>query len=74
MAGQLMKHVGTKPKVITETAIALGKLINEFGIASVGLKEVIDFSKVMMGNTNPSIKTGGVDLCVEIYRHAGAPV
>ena len=45
VSNQLIKHVGNKPKVIVESATAVGKLIGEFGMNNFDLKGVIEFAK-----------------------------
>jgi len=45
VSSQLIKHVGSKPKVVVESATAICKLIGEFGIKNFEIKTVVEFGK-----------------------------
>ena len=59
VSNQLIKHVGSKPKVITESATAICKLIGDFGMKNFEMKTVVEFGKTCIAGTNPTIKNVG---------------
>lgn len=60
-----------KPKVVSECCITIGKVIGDFGVHTVNLKEVIDYTKAGLSQSNPVIKKAAQTLTVIIYSHIG---
>lgn len=61
----------SKPKVVSESFTCISKIINEFGIHSVNLKEVIDYSKTGLNQANPAIKKPAHSLITIVYSFLG---
>lgn len=60
-----------KPKVVSECCAIIGKIISEYGAHTVNLKEVIDYAKAGINQTNPIIKKASHTLMVQIYSFIG---
>ena len=73
VAGMILKGTGDsgKPKVIVESCGALSKLLIEFGAHTLNVKDVIDYGKNCVNNTNPTIKKAGQGLLVTLYSFMG---
>ena len=64
-------HDSGKPKVIVESCSAMSKLLVEFGAHTMNVKDIIDYGKNCISNTNPTIKKGGQGLLVTLYSFMG---
>lgn len=73
VSGMIVKGTGDsgKPKVIVESCGALSKLLVEFGAHTLNVKDVIDYGKNCINNTNPTIKKAGQGLLVILYSFMG---
>ncbi|CAG9332562.1 unnamed protein product [Blepharisma stoltei] len=71
--GQIVKNTSdcNKPKVVSECCIVIGKIIGEFGAHTVNLKEVIEYAKSGLSQTNPIIKKASHSLTIQIYSYIG---
>jgi cytoskeleton-associated protein 5 len=74
--GQIMKHTAdcNKPKLVAECCNVFGKLMGDYSVATMNLKEVIDYAKNCLNATNPTIKKGGQSLLVIIYSNIGESI
>lgn len=69
----LVKNTGesNKPKVVSECCGCIGRIVSEYGVHSVGLKEVVDYAKNGLNGANPQIKKASQSLMVLIYSFMG---
>jgi TRAP-type uncharacterized transport system substrate-binding protein len=49
-------------------------LIDDFGPASVHLKNVIDFASTSAGHANPAVRTAALQLFATLYKHMGESI
>eukprot|EP01117_Protostelium_nocturnum_P010147 TRINITY_DN3620_c0_g1_i2.p1 TRINITY_DN3620_c0_g1~~TRINITY_DN3620_c0_g1_i2.p1 ORF type:complete len:2002 (+),score=827.22 TRINITY_DN3620_c0_g1_i2:52-6057(+) len=68
----ISKHKNVK--VTTEIVTFMGQVIDDFGIATIQLKTLIDFIKECLESTNPTIKTQSIKLLVAARKHVGPPL
>ena len=57
----------SKPKALAESCAFLGKLVDNFGVRTLDIKEIIEFAKTNTNHTNPTIRSGGLNLIKVIY-------
>ena len=62
------------PKTLSESAALLVKILDQVTIKFFPLKESIDFCKLMLSNSNPSVRTSSTNLLKDFYRQLGAPI
>jgi cytoskeleton-associated protein 5 len=61
----------SKPKVLTESSSCICKIISEYGVHTINLKELVDFTKAALAQANPSIKKAGQGLAVLLFSFLG---
>lgn len=73
VAGQIVKNTTEcgKPKVAAESSNALAKLVSEYGAHTMSLKDLIDYAKNGINNSNPTIKKAAQGLLVTLYSYLG---
>ncbi|KAF6765176.1 microtubule associated protein [Ephemerocybe angulata] len=62
------------PKVIADAMTWISSALNEFGIAGVSLRALIDFLKVTLTNSNAAVRTNATKTLVTIKVFAGSSV
>ena len=62
------------PKTLSESAALLIKILDQVTIKFFPLKESIDFCKLMLSNSNPSVRTAATNLLKDFYKQLGAPI
>lgn len=60
-----------KPKVVSECYGCIGKIISDYGIHTVIIKDVIDYAKNGLNGANPQIKKSSQSLIVLVYSFIG---
>lgn len=60
-----------KPKVVSECLSIIAKVIIDFGVHKITLKEVIDYAKTGLNQANPIIKKSAQALTIKIYSYIG---
>ena len=66
---QVIKYTSTAkaPNTIKEGVNSLIQMTDEFGVANVALKEMIDFGILAANNTNPQVRTQAMALFAIMY-------
>lgn len=60
------------PNIIKESCNLITRIPKEFGSANgLPLKEIIEFGKFSIANTNPGARKSAIDLLVSFYRWCG---
>ena len=60
-----------KPKVVSECCVTIGKIIQDYGVHSINLKDVVDYVKNGLSQANPAIKKASQSLAIIIYSYIG---
>ena len=63
-----------KPKAVSECCNVVNKIISEFGVHTVNLPDVVNYSKACLNQANPTIKKSAQALLVCIYSFTGEPL
>ena len=73
VVGQIIKSTSdsNKPKVVSECLSIICRIIADFGVHKIVLKEVIDYAKLGLNQANPVIKKSAQALTVKIYSYIG---
>lgn len=66
--------VQKSPKSTSEGIKAVQSLVNEFGLQGVAVRELIDFAKSQLAETNPAVRTACVQLFGTLRVFFGADV
>eukprot|EP00742_Colponemidia_sp_Colp-10_P006163 GILJ01006597.1.p1 GENE.GILJ01006597.1~~GILJ01006597.1.p1 ORF type:complete len:2140 (-),score=355.52 GILJ01006597.1:90-6284(-) len=76
IANQLFKNTNNakNPKLFVETIAALQKLLEEFGVQTLPLPQLIEFLKACLEQSNPQIRTASIALLVSLYLVVGEPL
>lgn len=76
VAKQVIKHGSNSksPNVIKESSGFVKKIIEEFGVVGIPIKEVIDFCKEAASHTNPNVRSSATELIKMLYMHVGEPI
>jgi cytoskeleton-associated protein 5 len=71
--GLIVKNTSdsNKPKVVSECCTTIGKIIIDYGVHSINLKDVVEYAKAGLGQANPVIKKASQSLTVTIYSYIG---
>jgi hypothetical protein len=70
----LLKHmtnVVKGPMVLKEFALFMEKSIEEFGINTHPVKEIVDYAKFLANNPNPQLRSAATTLLCCIYKYIG---
>ena len=59
------------PKVLADSITWIESALNEFGVAGVSLRALIDFLKVALGNSNAAVRTSATKALVKIKVFVG---
>ncbi|KAL9644309.1 hypothetical protein ABK040_005770 [Willaertia magna] len=64
VVSQVYKHITDhkNPKVTSEGLSALSKIVEDFALKTIDVKQLIDFTKLCLSSTKPAIKKGATDL------------
>ena len=60
-----------KPKIVSECCSCIEKIITDFGVHTVHIKDVIDYAKLGLNQANPVIKKAAQSLTLAIYKFMG---
>lgn len=73
IVSQIVKNTSecNKPKVLSECHIVISKIIADFGLHKITLKEVVEYAKIGLNQANPVIKKSAQTLAVKIYSYLG---
>ena len=73
IVGQIVKNTSdsNKPKVVSECLSIICRIIVDFGVHKIVLREVIDYAKLGLNQANPVIKKSAQALTVKIYSYIG---
>ena len=61
-------------KILNEYATLFGKMVEDYDIKDVPVKELINYCKYMAGNSNPQVRTSATNLICTIYKYFGEDV
>lgn len=70
----LLKHLTNNvksPSVLKEFSIFLEKVIEDFGIGILPIKELVDYGKFLASNANPQLRNSATQLLCMIYKYIG---
>ncbi|KAF8654073.1 hypothetical protein AX16_003606 [Volvariella volvacea WC 439] len=62
------------PKVLADAVTWIGNALNEFGVAGVSLRALIDFLKIALSNSNAAVRTSATKTLVTVKIFAGAGI
>ena len=73
VVGLIVKNTSdcNKPKVVSECCASIGKIITDYGVHSINLKDVVDYAKVGVNGANAVIKKASQSLTLVIYSYIG---
>lgn len=76
VALQILKHAATakSPVVLKESCNVLLRMTEDFGVMTMPLKEMIDYSIIAVNNSNPLVRTCAMALFAVMYKHAGEAI
>lgn len=76
VVGHIIKNTSdcTKPKLFSECSSAIGKIIMDFGVHRVILKDIIDYCKIGLNQANPVMKKASVSLSIVVYTFIGEAI
>ena len=60
------------PKVLADAVTWINTALQEFGIAGLTLRNLIDFLKTVLGNSNAQVRTSATKALVTIKLFAGS--
>jgi cytoskeleton-associated protein 5 len=60
------------PKVLGDAVTWINSALNEFGISGVSLRNLIEFLKMMLQNTNAAVRTSATKALVTVKLFAGS--
>ena len=61
-------------KILNEYATLFGKMVEDYDIKDLPVKELINYCKYMAGNSNPQVRTSATNLICTIYKYVGEDV
>ena len=61
-------------KILNEYSALFGKMVEDYDIKDLPVKEMINFCKYMAGNSNPQVRTSATNLICVIYKYVGEDV
>ena len=61
-------------KILIEYSTFFSKMVEEFDIKDLPIKEMINYCKYMAGNSNPQVRTSATNLICSIYKYVGEDV
>ncbi len=61
-------------KILNEYSILFSKMVEDFYVKDLPIKEMINFCKYMAGNSNPQVRTSATNLICVIYKYVGEDV
>ena len=61
-------------KILNEYAVLFGKMVEDYDIKDLPVKELINYCKYMAGNSNPQVRTSATNLICTIYKYVGEDV
>lgn len=72
----LLKHLEKNKSVtlLKEYSAFFEKVIEEFGIGTVPVKELVEYSKLLAANTNPQVRSSATNLLCTLYKYIGKDI
>ena len=61
-------------KILNEYSILFSKMVEDFDVKDLPIKEMINYCKYMAGNSNPQVRTSATSLICVIYKYVGEDV
>ena len=61
-------------KILIEYSILFSKMVEDFDVKDLPIKELINFCKYMAGNSNPQVRTSATNLICVIYKYVGEDI
>ena len=61
-------------KILIEFSQIFSKMVEDFDIRDIPVKELINYCKYMAGNSNPQVRTSATNLICMIYKYVGEDV
>ncbi|OMJ83062.1 hypothetical protein SteCoe_16098 [Stentor coeruleus] len=76
VVGHIIKNTSdcTKPKLFSECSSTISKIIMDFGMHRVILKDIVDYCKIGLNQANPVMKKASVSLTITIYTFIGESI
>lgn len=76
MAMQIIKYAASakSPNTLKESCNELNKMVEEFSIVQMPLKEVIDYAIISANHNNADVRKAAMALFVIMYQHVGEPI
>ena len=61
-------------KILNEYSTFFCKMVEDFDVKDLPIKEMINYCKYMAGNSNPQVRTSATNLICAIYKYVGEDV
>ena len=76
VAKHMLKHASSakSPNVLKENCAFVALLVEEFGVAGLPVKEMIDYAKLCAGHSNPQVRTNAIATVKTLYLYVGEPI
>lgn len=70
---QVIKHAASakSPNTLKESCNILIRLVDEFGLNNLSVREMIDYAILAANHTNPQVRTAAMALFAIMFQHAG---
>ena len=61
-------------KILNEYSTLFSKMVEDFDLKDLPIKEMINYCKYMAGNSNPQVRTSATNLICVIYKYVGEDI